>query len=73
MTTKISVTCENGHSCILTMEEINIQQIDVGGQINSDEKCPICNESVSAPSGRYVRDDSGLLVRVGDYEGQQIQ
>ena len=72
MPTKVSVTCENGHQCTITIEELNLTSLNVKGVINTDQKCPICKTTLTGPSGKYVKDEDDQLVRVGDYEEDTI-
>ena len=70
MPTKIPLACENGHECTLTLEEVNIEKLEVTGVINTPQKCPVCGSDLTGKGGKYVKDEDDLLVRVGDYENE---
>jgi hypothetical protein len=69
VSTSFSVQCRNcDFTGTLTTEAMKAPTLNVGGVINfSEAVCPKCkNESIFAPSGCYVRQDNGYMVRTGD-------
>ena len=72
MASKIEISCEN-EACDLTGNielNININVLDVGGKISVSQPCPKCGGKLGAAGGRYERDPSGILKRIGDYSGK---
>lgn len=66
MTTKIRLVCATCNSVGTITLDKEYARVDIGGSIDVDLPCPGCGERVSAPGGRYERDDGGYLVRTGD-------
>jgi hypothetical protein len=67
MPTDIDICCEQcGEQGTITIEP-HMNELSASDKIEIADPCPQCGGKLSAPSGRYKRNDAGKLVRVGDF------
>ena len=68
MSCTFKFTCSRCGAIGTSEVEQDMGTLNVRGKINLSSPCPVCGHDISLPSGKYVRDDSDMMVRVGDYE-----
>jgi len=68
-TTKIPVTCLNGHSSLMSLGFQNLQTYQQSGNAKFwQDKCPECGKRpLILRAGRYERDEAGILQRTSDW------
>jgi hypothetical protein len=67
MPTDIDITCEKcGEQGVITIDP-DVNELSASDKIEIEDPCPQCGGKLSAPGGRYKRDNEGKLVRVGDF------
>ncbi len=67
MPTIIPVACEQCDTGYDLTLDLNTGSISIGEKVNADDACHRCGGKLTAPSGRYIREqDTGRLIRVGD-------
>ena len=67
MGTKIEVAC-NGCDATGSIDlDMDIVKLNVGGEINISQPCPLCGGKFGAPGGHYERNEAGVMKRTGDF------
>lgn len=71
MATKLPFTCQNcGTQGTVDLDK-EMSSIDAAN-ISITNPCPSCNAKLSAPGGKYEKNDDGVLVRVGDHTSTKL-
>lgn len=66
--TLVRFECECG-AALTTSMGVKMANLNIGGQLQVGNKpCPLCSRPLALPSGHYKTDESGMLVRVGDFQ-----
>lgn len=68
MSTTIQIKCDTCGATGTIDLDVNISTLNVAGEINVNQPCPVCGGKLCAPGGKYEKGENDILVRVGDYE-----